>query len=359
VNLHLNSEQIDELLQSAMGHKPGATANWEPLADAQRHLRDCPDCQTRMRAQEQVNQQLAFLQLDTPGVKGPMCPPDDVWLELAAGIVRQDSEKHLGHAAQCDYCGPLLRQTKEDFSGELTPEEETVIANLPSSTRDWQERMAVKLQQSQASLPAFSPPKAHSPSFITSLLVPWRLALAGAITGLILLGVRDYRRTINLSAQNVQVTAEVQRLKQSNLQQSTQIAELTTELRKSGTRATVPEPQTIAHPQMAALVLEPGLTRGIGSLKHLTVPRGTDIAKITLRLLDAPGGVIREDLVTADGEIKWKQELRPSEFENRTNSLSLLLPAYILTPNDYQIVLSRQEPGGFERLATYTFRVTR
>jgi hypothetical protein len=356
---HLNSDQIDELLRSATGDKPGKTANQAHLADAQRHLKDCGDCQTRMRAHEQANEQLAFLKLDTPGVKGPMCPPDYVWLDIAAGIVDQDGENDLSHAAQCDHCGSLLRQAKEDFAEELTQEEETIIANLPSSHTAWQGRLAVNLEDTQAPLPVLSPPKDRSPSFLGSLLAPWRLAIAAAITGLILLGLRDYRRTIFLSAQNLQVTAEVQRLRQSNLQQSAQIAELTAESRRSSTPLKAPEPQPTGNVPMASLVLEPGLTRGIGALKRLTLPRGTEIAKITLRLPEAPDGVVREDLVTAEGEIKWKQELRPPESEKRTNSLSLLLPVYILTPNDYQIVLSRQASEGFERFATYTFRVIR
>jgi hypothetical protein len=76
-------------------------------------------------------------------------------------------------------------------------------------------------------------------------------------------------------------------------------------------------------------------------------------------LAETADGIVREDLVTAEGEKKWSQELRPPESEKRINSLSLLLPVFVLTPNDYQIVLSRQSSDGFERFATYTFRVTR
>jgi hypothetical protein len=94
-------------------------------------------------------------------------------------------------------------------------------------------------------------------------------------------------------------------------------------------------------------------------LKRLTIPRGTDIAKITLRLSENPDGVVREDLVTAEGQKKWSQELSPPDSEKKINRLSLLLPVYLLTPNDYQIVLSRQTSDGFERFATYTFRVIR
>ena len=359
MDLHLNTDQIDELLQSAADSTPNQGANRDHLENARRHLKDCTTCQMRMRAHEQAIESLALLKPKTPGAKGLICPPDFVWLDIAAGILDRDAENDLSHAAQCDHCGSLLRQAKEDFAEELTPEEETIIANLPSLHTAWQGRLAVKLEDTQAPLPVLSPPKDRSPSFLGRLLAPWRLALAAALIGLMLLGLRDYRRTADVIAQNSHATAEIQRLKQSVLQQNTRIADLTAESRRSSTPLKAAEPQPTGNVQIASLVLDPGLTRGIAGLKRLAVPRGTDIAKITLRLEESPDGLMREDLLTADGENKWKQELRPSESEKRTNSLSLWLPVYLLTPNDYQIVLSRQAPGGFERFATYTFRVPR
>jgi hypothetical protein len=355
---HLNSDQIDELLQSAADSTPGPVADRDHLKDALKHLKNCVTCQMRMSEHEDAAENLDLLKPTTRGAKGPNCPPDYVWLDIAAGILDQSAEKDLSHAAQCDHCGLLLRQAKEDFADELTLEEETIIASLPSSNIAWKRAMAAKLEDTQAPLAVPSPPKDRLPSFPGRLLAPWRLAFAAAIVGLMLLGLRDYRRAADLSAQNHRATDEIQRLQQSILQRSTQIAELTAGLRKSSTPATVPEPQPSGNSQMAALVLDPGLTRGIVGLKRLTVPKGTDVAKITLRLLEAPGGVVREDLVTADGQKKWSQELSPPP-DRKTNSLSLLVPAYLLTPNDYQIVLSRQSADGFERFATYTFRVNR
>ena len=358
MNLHLNSDEINELLQLTAGDGPVETANPKHLEDARRHLNDCATCRLRMRVQEHATESLALLKPTNPGEKGPICPPVEVWLDIAAKIVHEDSQNHVNHAAECDHCGPLLRQAKEDFADELTPEEETMIADLPSSTTAWQGRLVAKLQDAQAPLPTHTPPKDRSTSFPGKFLAPWRLAFAAAVIGLILLGLRDHRRTADLIIQNHQTTAEIQRLNQSIVQQNTRIAELTAESRRASTPATSPEPQPTGNVQIASLLLEPGLTRGIAGLKRLTVPRGTDFAKITLSLLESPDGVVREDLVTADGQKKWSQELTPPESEKKTNRLSLLLPVYLLTPNDYQIVLSRQKPDGFERFATYNFRVT-
>jgi hypothetical protein len=312
-----------------------------------------------MRAHQHAIESLTLLKPTSPGTKGPICPPDYIWLDIAAGILDRDAENDLSHASQCDHCGSLLRQAKEDFANELTPEEETMIASLPSSTAAWRGQLAAKLQDAQPPIPVLPFPKDRSPSFVRSLLASWRLAVAVAIIGLILLGLRDHRRTADLITRNQQATAEIQQLKQSVLQQNAQIAQLTAESKRSSTLAPAPEPQPAGHVQIASLVLDPGLTRGIASLKHLTIPAGTNLAKITLRLSENSDGAIREELVTADGQKKWSQELSVPESEKKANSLSLWLPVYLLIPNDYQIVLSRQTSDGFERFATYTFRVTR
>jgi len=358
LSLHLNSDQINELLQPGASEGPRAAGNQGLLEDARRHLEGCTTCQERIRKQEQVIESLALLKTTGPGAKGLACPPDDVWLEIAAGIVHQDSEDRVNHAAECDHCGPLLRKAEEDFFDELTPEEDGRIATLSISTADGQARLAAKVRKDQPLVRVASPPKHRWPLILGSLAT-WRLAFAAALIGLIVFGVRDYRRMEYLSAKNLQATAEIRRLEQSVLQQNRSSAELTAEVRPSSTPSTAPQPQRTGNAQIASLVLDPGLTRGIGSLKRLAIPAGTDIAKISLRLVDAPDGVLREDLVTADGQKKWSQELRPAESEKKANRLSLLVPAYLLTPDDYQVVLSRQSLDGFERFATYNFRVIR
>jgi hypothetical protein len=345
---HLNNDQIDELLRFHPGDRENSPKG--QIDERIRiHLKHCNICQTRVRAEGKAMERLAQLKPGKTEARSPGCPSEGALLELAAGI-STDPEPLLSHAVQCDHCGPLLSEALNDLTGECTYPEEARIAGLDSATSKWQGELAGRLSGGAPAARLVNPPA--NPR-------PWRLAFAGAVIGLTLLGVRDYRRTVNLSAQNSRVTAEIQRLERSNLQQSTQIAELTAGLKNPSTQVTAPERQPFGNSQMAALVLDPGLTRGIGSLKRLTIPHGADVAKITLRLLETPDGVVREDLVTAGGQNKWSQELRPPESEKKTNSLSLWLPVYLLTPNDSQIILSRQSVDGFERLATYTFRVTR
>ena len=98
-----------------------------------------------MRAHELAMEQIALLKPTARGTKGRQCPPGDVWLDIAAGFANQDSEKYLNHAAECDQCGPLLRQAKDDFADDLTPEESLKVASLPSANADWQRRLAQSL----------------------------------------------------------------------------------------------------------------------------------------------------------------------------------------------------------------------
>jgi tetratricopeptide (TPR) repeat protein len=85
----------------------------------------------------------------SPVARGSECPGENEWPLVAAGIKdREQAELLLRHAAACDHCGPLLRQSVEDFSDDLTPEEETMLARLESSQAKWQERTAGKLSKS-------------------------------------------------------------------------------------------------------------------------------------------------------------------------------------------------------------------
>jgi hypothetical protein len=182
---HLDSDQIDELLQSPTGDKPDQTTNREHLENARRHLKGCAGCQTRLRAHEQAMERLALLNPTTPGAKGPFCPPDDVWLEIAAGIARHDFENYLSHAAQCDHCGPLLRQSKQDFANELTQDEEGRIADLPSSTPEWRSQLAARLGMApsgQSRLPRREPRAFWWRAPYSPVRLAFGVALAAVIT---------------------------------------------------------------------------------------------------------------------------------------------------------------------------------
>ena len=345
LNLHLSSEEIAGLLQSTTGDGPFGTANPQQMESARRHLDGCATCQMLMLAHEQANQRLALLKADIPGAKEPACPSGDVWLELTAGIPGLDSAHLIGHAAQCDHCGPLLRQAHEDARDEQTPEEANIIAHLSSSTRPWQEQLAARLHHPSIPVQGPVPVGGCSPSMADRLLGPWQLSFAAAIVGLVLLGLRDYQQIAGLVRQNHQANAEIARLQQNASLADARTPGSAIETRKTTAMAKTTEPAPRSNLQIASLTLQPGQVRGIIPLHVLAVPRGSDLARITLRLEAVPEGVVREELLDSNGEVKWNQELQPSEVEKNSDRLVLVLPGYILSPGDYQMRVSHRTPS--------------
>ena len=88
--------------------------------------------------------------VDPPAARGSECPGESEWPMVAAGLRKgYQAETLLWHAAMCDHCGPLLRQSVADFSGDTTAEEESMLTRLESSQPQWQQRMAARLAKQQ------------------------------------------------------------------------------------------------------------------------------------------------------------------------------------------------------------------
>ena len=87
----------------------------------------------------------AQLRIDVAEAEGPQCPPETVWLGVAARSTTESLEDYLSHAAECDHCGPLLRGAVEDFADELTPGEQAGVMDLGSSTPEWRNSLVVNL----------------------------------------------------------------------------------------------------------------------------------------------------------------------------------------------------------------------
>jgi hypothetical protein len=242
---------------------------------------------------------------------------------------------------------------------DLTPQEEIQIAGLSSSTHDWQTKLAARLHAGHAHPRVGLLARYAWPSSLAKLFAPSRLAFAAALIGLIVFGVRDYRQAIFFSGQVSEKSADIHRLEGEVVRQKSQIGELSTKLDKLSAPGKAAAPQRSADAEAPSLTLNPGLTRGRGELKRLADPRGAGMVKISLRVADFPEGMLREELLTVDQRRVWAQELRPSDAEKNGRSLVLMIPPYLLTPDDYQIILSRKLPTGTEEVASYVFRVTR
>lgn len=143
---HLSIDQIDELLlQSAEDSEPATRRN----DDAREHLTTCEICRSRIQARKDAMERLACLKSGGIETRTPDCPPDPVWIELAAGLRPAESEQYIDHASQCDHCGALLRQSVEDFTASTTTDEDLFLSSLSSSNPTWQAVLAQKLLQKE------------------------------------------------------------------------------------------------------------------------------------------------------------------------------------------------------------------
>jgi CHAT domain-containing protein len=127
--------------------------------NAQKHLGACEICQVRVNAEKAAMERLAQLKNSASQTKGPQCPPDETWLDIAGGRLgtSHDIDSYLTHAACCDHCGPLLRYAVEDLKTDLTPQEEIQIAALPSSIAEWQSSLASRMLQLNRTEPVGNP----------------------------------------------------------------------------------------------------------------------------------------------------------------------------------------------------------
>jgi negative regulator of sigma E activity len=376
---HLTDSQIEELLRTNESCLHASCAQTEERGtgtqcSARLHLASCESCRRKVKALEAATERLALLKSPAPARAGVECPPQEVWFQIAAGLGSVNAESCLNHAIHCEKCGRLLAMAAADFCEELTPQEEAQIAALSSSSHDWQMRLAAKLQSGEAQSPAERAARSSRFAPAIAFFAPSRMALAAALIAAVILGVQDYRLQENLFDQSLQTSAAMRRLELDGEQQKGQIAELSQQQGTQQTGRSAAEAPSVSQTaasdrvasltRFASLTLDTGLTRGSGQMKRLTIPAGAAFARIVLHTPKTPesmktDGVMHEELLTVDRRKLWSQELKPSAAEGSTSTLSLLIPAYLLTPDDYVIVLSREADNGVEEVASYSFRVPR
>ena len=151
-NQHLSGEEIEQLTSIAPDEAVGA------LEGAMRHLERCEQCRFRMLLSEQDLSSIRQLASGGTPRTSSDCPPEDRWLEVAAGLGTKAERKRLmEHAATCARCGPLLKQAVEDVSMELTAQEETKVAALASADAKWQSDLAKKIAGTPPKVPVPKP----------------------------------------------------------------------------------------------------------------------------------------------------------------------------------------------------------
>ena len=185
---HWNDEQVEEFLRLGPHEREESIAAGKTHGNAWAHLNSCDPCKSRLQTQERAMDRLAQLRPQVPGAPGQYCPPDSVWVEIASGAAPEGVESHLSHAATCDHCGLLLHQSFADCAGELTPEEESMLVSLDSSSAQWQKKLASKLNDASQSTNGRIAKSNRKPYWIAVILAPRLLVYATGTLGLIIFG---------------------------------------------------------------------------------------------------------------------------------------------------------------------------
>lgn len=108
-----------------------------------------------------------------------------------------------------------------------------------------------------------------------------------------------------------------------------------------------------------AVTLAPGLTRDGGEIKRIK-PSSNDQVVISLIVPETGYEVYRSRLLADDRSEVWTSDDLKSVQEAGTPVVVSTIPAGLLAPGDYRVVLSgRGINGPLEDVATYFFRVTR
>ena len=140
---HLNPAELEALLHPG---EPLAGAEEADVFEARNHVVSCDQCQSLLELHAGQERRLAQLKARPVAPRASACPPESQWLNLAAGLARgREAETLLDHAAACDHCGLLLRQSVADLAEDATAEEEQFLARLESVWPEWQEHMAARL----------------------------------------------------------------------------------------------------------------------------------------------------------------------------------------------------------------------
>jgi hypothetical protein len=171
-------------------------------------------------------------------------------------------------------------------------------------------------------------------------------ALAGALLSCVLLLLQNQRlskEALLARGERKDLVEQVQTLRQQLDSSNTQLA----------ARLSQPVPPV---PVITA-ALSPGLTRSAGAYARISIPQQAYLAHFKLELLDEDYSSFRAVVQQADGhDILSQSHLRP----NSRRELMLVVPAELLGPGDYQILLSGEnKDGNYESMASYSFRIVR
>jgi hypothetical protein len=194
--------------------------------------------------------------------------------------------------------------------------------------------------------------RTDSPTFLQSVLIFFktgnpaiRFSLAAlllvAVCGGLLIGIMRWQRRVN--------TDQIARTSQP---EETPVGEP-----GSNRHALSPSPPETPTPPVFAVSLSSGLERNSGATKRIVVPKGANTLQLRLELMTDDYARYRALLKTDAQDILIIAPLK-TESAKGEKYVVLNLPAGLLKPDDYQVVLSGETDNGpLEDISKYVFRI--
>jgi tetratricopeptide (TPR) repeat protein len=142
---HLDADEIEALISAGVLGVASPRDSSGALRECERHLEACQaglrTVQMHRSAQDRISGLAA-----AKSARGPDCLDERMWLNVAAGLEPKGATgKLLRHASECGHCGQLLEEAVKILAEDATPEEETMVANLPSAGAEWRQKIASTL----------------------------------------------------------------------------------------------------------------------------------------------------------------------------------------------------------------------
>jgi CHAT domain-containing protein len=141
VREHLTGPELEGLLFPEAS-VAGVSGNEEALE----HCTHCSQCATLVNAHRKASREIGSLKRLPPNSARSSCPPEEQWLNLAAGLTDDDlTMRLLEHASQCSACAQQLKHAQGYLAG---PPADSL--DLKSATPEWQRRMAERIAENPA-----------------------------------------------------------------------------------------------------------------------------------------------------------------------------------------------------------------
>ncbi len=253
------------------------------------------------------------------------CPNPDQWLAVAAGTEDPAvAAQFCAHAANCERCGPQLREAVQLLSDEEDLAESQFIASLDSSLPVWQTNVAARLASKRRELPI----RLSSRHPQLRIAIAAAAVIAAAAIGLVL-----FLLPRNRVSPGPHVVAVL------------------------GGRSVSPSPPPDTS-QIRSITLEPGLTRGLDSLKEIRLSPEDKMISVTLMFVDSPLGDLHLDMLNSRRQSVWNRDLRMTDQDVHAGRLTVIIPAKEMKRDDYQFEV-REVTQGVARTIAYSFRLIR